>query len=156
MSRIYTVATSGAVTVAVDLLEATPADDKPVRLRGFVISQTTEVKDAEEECLEISVVRFSGAFTGGSGGSAPVPATLDSADVAAGVVTEVRNTTQATGGTATTLYIYGWNERATPFEVWYPDDSYCPIVKQNEALVVKSTAPADSVTIQTTFILEEM
>ena len=156
MSRMYTVATSGAVTAAVDLLEVIAADDKSVRLRGFSISQTSDVGDAAEENLEISVKRFSGAYTGGSGGSAPTPSLIDSADTAAAFATEVRNTTQASGGTSVTLISLGWNERASPFEWWAPGPEFAPVGKQSEALVVTITAPADSVTIQTTFWLEEL
>src|SRR6476659_8110346 len=104
MSRVYTVSYSGTYTNAgtdTDLLEITPADDKPVYLLGFALGQTSEVGDSAEEGVRITVIRLPATFTSGSGGSAGVNNALDSADAAAGMSTEVNNTTVATtSGTA--------------------------------------------------------
>lgn len=161
MSRIYTVSASFTLTNAggdCDLLEIIPADDKPVRLRGFCLSQTSEVQDAAEENLRISVIRLPATVTNGSGGTTPTPQPLDSADAAAGATAHVNDTTVATtSGTAITLEELGWNERNTPFEKWYPEDRYCPIVKQGEALIIRNqTTAADDLTAQITAWIEEM
>src|SRR5574343_104764 len=61
MGRIYSVSYTGTITNAggdTDLLEILPADDKPVKLRGFTLSQISEVGDAAEEGLRISVIRL--------------------------------------------------------------------------------------------------
>lgn len=159
MSRGYTVSFSGTLTNAggdADLLEILPADDKPVKLVQIDLGQTSEVGDAAEEGLRISVMRLPATVTGGSGGSAPTPAPLDSADAAAGFAAEVNNTTVATtSGTAITLGEYGWNIRG-PFCQVYPDDQMRPKAKQGEALVVRcQTTAADDLTIQATFTLQE-
>lgn len=159
MGRIYTVTYSGVLTNAggnSDLLEITPADDKPVKLRGFLISQISEVGDAAEEGLRITVQRLPATVTGGSGGTTVTPVPPDSADVAAGMTTKCNNTTVATtSGTAVTILDVGWNERV-PFEWWGPEERFCPKAKQGEALVVRSeTTPADDLTISATFWLEE-
>jgi hypothetical protein len=60
MSRIYTVSYNGTITNAggdVDLVELLPADDKPVKLVGFVFGQTSELGDAAEENLAKAVAR---------------------------------------------------------------------------------------------------
>lgn len=160
MGRIYSVSFSGTITAAggdTDLLEILPADDKPVRLRGWSIGQTSEVKDAEEEGLRISVIRLPATVTGGSGGSAPTPQKVDSADAAAGFAAEVNNTTVATtSGTAETVAEMAWINRNTPWEFWYPDERFCPKVKQGEALVVRlQTTLADDMSTALTFWIEE-
>lgn len=160
MGRIYSIAFQGTVTAAggdTDLLELLPADDKPVKLRGFSIAQISEVGDSAEEGLRISVLRLPATVTSGSGGSAVTPAPMDSANSAAGVAAECNNTTVATtSSTAVTLAEYGWNVRASPFIEWYPDADFCPKVKQGEGLVVRlQTTVADDLTACCTFWVEE-
>jgi len=159
MGRIYTVVYQGTITNAggdVDLLELLPADDKPVKLRGLLLSQTSEVGDAAEEGLRISVARLQ-TPTSGSGGSAVTPRAMDSADSAAGVAAECANTTVATdAGTTQTLVELAWNIRQSPYEMWFPDDRFCPKVKQGEALVVRQqTTAADDYSGCFTFWVEE-
>lgn len=160
MGRIYTIPYQGTLTNAggdSDLLELLPADDKPVKLRGIEISQISEVGDAAEEGLRISVIRLPATVTSGSGGSAVTPVPPDSADVAAGVAAECNNTTVATtSSTAVTAGESGWNIRSSPWEKWFPDDRFCPKAKQGEALVVRcQTTAADDISIQVTFTVEE-
>lgn len=159
MGRRYTVSYSGTLTNSggnADLLELLPADDKPVKLLGMVFSQTTEVADAAEEGLRITVQRFPATVTSGSGGSAVTPCPPDSADSAAGVAAECNNATVATtNGTAVTYSELGWNIRNSPFDFWFPP-GFEPKAKQGEALIVRSeTTPADDITIEITFFIEE-
>lgn len=160
MGRIYSVSYQGTVTNAggdTDLLEVLPADDKPVKLRGFCLSQISEVGDAAEEGLRISVLRLPATVTSGSGGSSVTPSPTDSANSAAGAACECNNTTVATtGGSAVTLAEFGWNIRNSPFDFWWPDAEFCPKVKQGEGLVVRQqTTAADDYTGCFTFWLEE-
>jgi hypothetical protein len=160
MGRVYTISYTGTITNAggdSDLLELLPADDKPVKLRGLLLSQVSEVGDAAEEGLRISLVRFPATVTSGSGGSAVTPKPMDSADAAAGVAAECNNTTVATtSGTADTLAEIGWNERNSPYEMWFPDERFAPKAKQGEALLVRlQTTPADDFTGCFTFWVEE-
>lgn len=160
MSRLYTVPYTGTLTNAggnSDLLEALPADDKPIKLRGFCLSQTSEVADAAEESLRISVIRMAATVTSGSGGSAVTPTTRDSADAAAGFTAECNNATVATtSGTSTVSEEYGWNIRNSPLIVWYPDAQWAPKAKQGEGLFVRcQDTPADDITVELTFFIEE-
>lgn len=161
MGRIYSVVmASVAITNAngdVDWLELTPADDKPVKLRGFMLSQTSEVGDAQEEGLRFRILRLPATVTSGSGGTSPTPAPMDSADAAAGATTECNNPTVATtSGTAVVLVEFGWNERNTPYEMWFPDERFAPKAKQGEVIVVRQeTTVADDVTCMATFWFEE-
>jgi len=160
MGRIYSVSYQGTITNAggdTDLLELLPADDKPVKLRGLLLSQISEVGDAAEEGLRISILRLPATVTSGSGGSAVTPAPMDSADAAAGVAVECNNTTVATtSGTAVTVAEIGWNERNSPYEMWFPDDRFAPKAKQGEGLIVRQqTTAADDYTGCFTFWIEE-
>jgi hypothetical protein len=160
MGRIYSVSFAGTVTAAgtdSDLLEIAPADDKPVKLRGWCLGQTSEVGDTAEEGLRISVILLPATFTGGSGGSTITPAPNDTADAAAGCTTKCNNTTVATtSGTAVTRGEFAWNERNSPYDFWYPDVSFAPKVKQGEGMVVRmQTTPADDFSGCFTFWIEE-
>jgi len=160
MGRIYTVVYAGTITNAggdTDLLEVLPADDKPVKLRGFSFAQTSEVGDAAEEGLRISIIRLPATVTSGTGGSSATPSPMDSADVAAGATCEVNNTGIATTtGTAVNLCEFAWNIRNSPYDFWFPDAAYCPKAKQGEALIVRQqTTAADDYSGVFTFWIEE-
>lgn len=159
MGRIYTISYQGTVTNAggdTDLVEINPADDKPVKLRGFMLSQISEVGDAAEEGLRISVLRLPATVTSGNG-TAVTPAPMDSANAAAGASCECNGATVATtSSTAVTLAEMGWNIRNSPYEWWAPDAEYAPKAKQGEALVVRQqTTAADDYTGCFTFWIEE-
>lgn len=160
MARVYTVSFSATVTAAgtdTDLFELTPTDDKPIRLRGLVLSQISEVGDAAEEGLRISIIRLPATVTSGNGtGTTPQP--LDETDTAAGFAAEVNGTTVATtSGTASTLDECGWNIRMSPFERWWPEERFAPQVRQAGALVVRmQTTLADDATFACTAYVEEL
>jgi hypothetical protein len=160
VGRIYSVVLSGTITSAggdVDLLEILPADDKPCILRGFCLGQISEVGDAAEEGLRISVIRLPATVTSGTGGSAATEIPRDSADTAGGATCEVNNTTVATtSSSAVTLAEFSWNVRNSPFDFWWPDREMAPKVKQGEGLVVRQqTTAADDYTAAMTFWIEE-
>jgi hypothetical protein len=155
MARQYSVSfTSVAATAAQDLFEITAATGKPVRINGWCISQSTEIKDAEEEGLSILVRRGSSATTSGSGGTSATPALQDSADSAAGATVEVNNTTRMSGGTITTLEALNWNVRA-PFLMIYTPEMKPRITPGDRLTIELATAPADSVTISGTVWFQE-
>jgi hypothetical protein len=160
MSRIYSVSFQGTITLAggdTDLLYISPAANKPVKLRGFSLAQTSEVGDAAEEGLRISIIRLPATVTVGSGGSAVTPAPMDSADVAAGCTTRCNDTTIATtSGSAVTQGEFAWNIRQSPYDFWYPDHNFCPKAKNGEALVIRQqTTAADDYSGCFTFWIEE-
>lgn len=154
MGRTYTVQFENvAVTAAQDFFEITPADDKPVKIVGLFLSQSSDVADAAEEMLRVSIIR--GHATSGSGGSAPTPAVLDPVDTAAGFTAEVNNTTIASAGTGVTLHSESFNIR-TGYANWWPPE-VCPRASQaNTTIVVRLlAAPADSLSMSGTLYLEE-
>jgi len=158
VSRRYSIFFNGTLANAggdVDLVEVLPADDKPIKLRGFKFGQTSELGDSAEEQIRVSIIRLGATVTGGSGGSAVTPSPEDSADTAAGCAVEANNTTVATtSGTSTTLEEFAINLRA-PFETWWPDSPAWK-AKQAEALIIRcQTTVADDVSAQWTAFIEE-
>lgn len=142
-----------AVTAASDLFEITPADDKPVEIVSIHIGQTSDAGDAADELLGVQIIR--GFTASGSGGSAATPAPLAPADAAAGVTAEVNNTTLANTGTTTTLHSDAFNVRAG--WTYIPPLDARPVVNQSQtSLVVRITAPADSLTMNGTMIVREI
>lgn len=160
MSRFYYLPYTGTLANSggnADLLELTPADDKPVKLRGMVLSQISEVGDATAEGLQISIQRFPATVTSGSGGSAVTGVPVDSADAAAGFAAECNNATVATTSSTAVIFGYlGWIIQNSPYEFWWPDPAMAPKAKQGEAIIVRcDTTPADDITINLMFIVEE-
>lgn len=139
-----------------DLWEFLPADDKPIKLRGFRLGQTSEVGDTAEEGLEVQVLRL-GATVTGSNGTSVTPVPLDSADAAAGFTAEINGATVATtSGTTTVVESLAWNNRASPFESWYPDERFAPKAKQGEGLFIRLISTvADDMTFAGTAWIEE-
>lgn len=152
MGRIYTVPfVATTVTNAggnADLWELTPGDDKPIRLRGFRLGQTSEVADAAEEAVDITVEHLAATVTSGNGSSVtPVPVDVG-VNVAAGFSAEIFGATVATtSGTKTIVDALAWNLRNSPCEIWYPDREFCPTARQAAALVIRlNSTVADDIT----------
>ena len=105
MGRIYSVPYTGTLTNAggnLDLFELIPGDDKPIKLRGLVLGQTTEIADAAEESLGISIVHLAATVTGSNGTSVtPVPRDPGISDLAAGFTPTASNAGGVTGPVTT-------------------------------------------------------
>lgn len=152
---------SGTLTNAggdTDLIEISPASNKPVKLRRFIIGQTSETGDAAEESLRISIILLPATFTSGTGGATVTKTYPSSASGAASATIEANNTTVGTtSATAATLYELAWNVRNVPTEfVWY-DDAFMPRVVNGEGLVIRlqSTAADDITAVWTAELIEE-
>lgn len=161
MGRIYTVPfASGTVTNAggnADLWELTPADDKPIHIVGIRLGQTSEVADAAEEAVNISIIHLGATVTSGNGSAVtPVPVDVQVA-AAAGFAAEINGATVATSsGTSTVVEELCWNLRNSPMEIWYPDPRFAPTARQATALVIRlNTTVADDITFAGTVWVEE-
>lgn len=121
MPRIYTVSFENqAITNAngdYDLLEITPADDKPCELFGIQLFVLTELQEAQEEWLRLSVRR--GNTTSGNG-SATTPRPVSGIDTAAGFSAETIASTPASAGTPITLMNFAMQVRAG-YEIFLPE-----------------------------------
>lgn len=143
MSRIYAVPYTGTLTTAggnTDIWSFAAAANKPITLRGFTLGQTSEIGDAMEENVRVTVTRLPATFTVGSGGSAVTAAATPGAstDTVWGFTARANDTTVATtSGTAQVLDEIGWNLRNSPYEHWYPDERFCPGAFNTQGLVVR-------------------
>jgi len=162
MARIYPVPFQGTVTAAggnVDLFSIQPAANKPVALRGFTLGQVGLAGDAAEKDVQISVLRLPATFTVGSGGSAvtAAPPQESSSMVNWSFTARVNDATVATtSGTSQILDTFGWNQRSTPYERWYPDEDSCPSAINGQGLVIRQdTAVAADYTFAGIAFVEE-
>jgi hypothetical protein len=153
MGRIYSLPLPRtAVTVAVDLAEILTAATHICVIHGIEVTQSTDVKDAEEEMLQLAWK--TGATTSGSGGNTgvtPIPNLLG--DAAHGMTVESFNTTKATAGTIVTHRVWDWNVRI-PFEKVFTPETRLVIPPSTRATLELVAAPADSITIGGQIILE--
>lgn len=151
---LYAVAFAAvAVTAQQDLFELNTPTDAVTIIHQIVLSQTTEVGDAQEEGLLILLKR--GATTSGTPSTAATPVPLETGSSAYGGTVEVNNTTKATGGTIVSLHAEAWNVRG-PF-VYLPTPEMRPILGPSTRFTVElATTPADSITMSATMIVEEI
>ena len=143
--RAYTVPYAGTITNAggnTDLIYLLPADDKPIALDSFKFANYSEVAEAQEEGLSITVYRFTATVTVGSGGSAITPTPDSPNDTAAGFTARANDTTVATtSGASTIADELGEINRNSPAE-WVFDE---PIIAvQGQAILIRlNTIVAD-------------
>jgi len=120
MPRMYTVPIdNGAIATAsgdYDIWELDAATDKPIELVGIKLLVTTELQEAQEEWIRISVVR--GNTTTGNGSSA-TPAPVSPGDTAAGFTAKTIGSTPASAGTAVNLDMLPVQVRAGD-QILYP------------------------------------
>ena len=155
MGRIYRLPlVRTAVTAAVDLAEITAPAARLLIVHEIELSQSTEVKDAEEEMLQLTWI--SGHATSGSGGNAAVVAVPRLISDAAGTsVNETFNTTIASTGTAVNHGLWDWNLRI-PFQKIFTPETRIIIVPSVRHVLRLAAAPADSVTIGGSVVFEEL
>lgn len=147
---MYTAVFKGvAVTAQQDFFELKAAAAASLRIHGWILSQETEIGDAQEEMLRIATNRGSGTVTSGSGGTTATATPLIRTSPAFGGTVEVNNTTKlavGTGALTTDLEVHNWNERV-PYAHWYTPETR-PVVLGGEYWTLElETTPADSVTV---------
>jgi len=150
MGRFYSInLPATAITEAADLFEVTVATDKPIRVWGWNVSQTTDVGDAAEEVLTLTLKR---GVTAGTGGSAQTLVAMIENDTAAGA-SSTNRTTAHTGGTI--VWQRGWNIRMDS-EHWFTPESAPVVGADADPVVLHMTAPADSITVSASLLIEEL
>lgn len=159
MSRVYAVSFENVAvgTAAQDLFELSPADDKPIRILGIILSNVggaADAGDAQEELIRLTLKR--GHTSSGSGGSAFTPLALDPSDAAAGFAAEINNTTVASAGTAVVLLADGWNIRI-PYQLFFTPETQPQANQGNTTIVLRSESTlADAITMSGTIYVEEL
>lgn len=145
-----------SVSAAQDFWEIQPADDKPVKILGWSLSNvggTADAGDAQEELLRLSIVR--GHTTSGSGGSSPTVSPVNRNDASAGFTAEANNTTIASTA-GTTIWTGGHNIRVNDL-VLLPEEVQPTASQADTTIVVRLlAAPADAVSMSGTLLVEEL
>ncbi len=155
-NRIYLVPFENVTcTSSQDFWEIQPADDKPIRILGWNLSNvggTADAGDAQEEFLRMSIVR--GHTSSGSGGTSPTISPANFNDPSAGFTAEANNTTIASTS-GTTIWAGGHNIRVADV-FWIPDPIYITATQANTTIVVRSLAALnDAVSMSGTLYVEE-
>lgn len=154
---VYTVVfdqqTIAAASGDYDLWELTPADDKPIEIVAILLGNKSEVGDAQDEMLAISIVR--GNATSGNGTST-TPQPLDPSDGAASFTAETVASTPASAGTAVNLLCDTFNVRAGYPQV-LPEVMRPKVSQANTLMCVRlTTAVTDDLTLSGTLWVREL
>lgn len=141
--RVYSASFSAvATTTATDLFELTCAADRPIDIMGWTIFQTTDLGDAQEEVISLTVER---GVTAGTGGTASTEVDVGGrGESTADTASNHMVTTAHTGGTV--VLRKGWNIRI-PEEFWLPPELYIYVDAGTDPVTLTMTAPADSITL---------
>lgn len=140
-----------AFTAAFDLFELVPASDQAIELQELQIGQTTDLGDAAEETLMVSIIL--GHATSGNGSSI-TPVDVWGGAATAQTTCEEAATTIASTGTTRRVAFLPWNIRI-PL-IWTPTPENRIIVPPSVRAVVRISAPADSVTAFGSLVFTEM
>lgn len=151
--RIYTVSFANVAVAAVqDLISLQSTSGMALEVHEVSIGQITATAIGN---LRLTMKRFSGAYSIGSGGSAATPAKANFGDAAAVATGRVNDTTQTTSGTSVTF-------RADIFNVingylWLPAPEDRLIIAPSQAFVLSlDTAPGSSETMSGSMTFKEI
>jgi len=143
---------ANAATANVDFFEVNVAATKVVEILELHISQATEVADAAEEMLQITIK--TGMTSSGSGGNSPTAIPRQIGDAAYAGTVETMNTTKSSGGTIVTHESHAWNIRIPFTRIWTPDSTIW-LAPSARFAVEQLITPADSITYNGTLIFRE-
>lgn len=153
MGAVYTGSFENvAVSAAQDLFELAGGG-----VKSFIIRRVTlAANKTSSEFVRLTLNRYTGSPTSGSGGSTPAEQPKSTQYGAATVNAEANNTTRITGGTKVTLENFLWN-LVTPFE-WVPSDPWqeSEVAGDDHFTVGLEAAPGASVNMSGTITWEEI
>ena len=136
-----------------DFFELTPADDRPIELVALLLSNKSEVGDAQEEMVAYAIVTDNA--TSGNGTST-TPRPLDQRDASAGFTAETVGSTPASTGSPITMIADTFNIR-TGLQLILPKEMRPRIDQADTMLCVRLlTALADDATMSGTAWVKEL
>jgi|ERR1043166_1529614 hypothetical protein len=160
LGRAYSINFAGvSVTAQQDMIYVKPAADKIIIVEMIKLAAsggTADAGDAQEELLDIEIIRVPATVTASSGGGTFTPNPLAVNDSAAGCTARINDTTKATtSGSLKVIDADGFNNRV-PY-LYLPAPEHRPIVANAEAIVFRlNTTPADAILLSSTMIIREM
>jgi hypothetical protein len=150
MARAYTISNANvSISSAIDIVSLTNTSSSVFEVDEMDLGQVSVTTVGN---LRTSFKRFSGAFTPGSGGTAPTPAKHVNGDNAAAVGGRSADTTQTTGGTSVQVgadainVINGYQKLPAPEDRWSFTISQAFVWSLDQA-----PNPAESMSMQVTF-----
>jgi len=142
-----------SVTVAVSLAEILNAATQVIIVHGIELSQSTEIKEAEEEMIQLQWRSgMTAAGTGGNAGVVAIPQLI--LDAASGCTIRSFDTVKPSGGTIVTHKTWDWNLRASPFIWMPPPEQRLVIAPSMRAALELTAAPTDATTFGGQIIIE--
>jgi len=142
-------------TAAQDVFEITASAAKAVRILEIRIGQYSDAGDAEAELLSVLFMRDHP--TSGSGGSVLTPVKWNpQIGSTFGGVVESNNTTVASGSGSETILSDTFFAQSGFYWRAVSDPPMAIVLKPSQRLVIRITAPADSLTMNGTVIFEEI
>lgn len=157
MSRFYAVSFDEvAITTQQDLFDIAPAANKLIVIHEIVLTQSSEIQEAQEEWLHLRFVR--GFATVGSGGTSATAVPLSLADPASGATCRVNDTTKAVVGAGVTevLRSDAFMVRSGYYYLPTPETRIVLSAASTRLVVQLNTTPADSITMSGTMVIEEL
>jgi hypothetical protein len=135
-----------------DIFELDAATDKPIYVDALDVKITSELGEAQEEWLRLSIIV--GHTTSGNG-SAVTPRPLSPVDAAAGFTAESNGATIASAGTPLTMWASACNVRQG-WELWLPPEKVIWTFGANLLVVRMTSTLADDVTMNATISVVEV
>lgn len=136
-----------------DLWELVVVDDRPIELVALFLGNKSEVADAQDEMLAISIITD---LTVTGNGTATTPRPLDPRDGAAGFTAETVGSTVATTGTPITVHVDTFNVRGG-YQLILPEIMRPKIDQGDTAMYIRmTTAVADDLTLSGTAYIREL
>lgn len=160
VGRLYAVEFHNVtVSAQQDFMYIKPAADKVCFIelvKAAIVGGTADAGDAQEELLDVELIRLPATVTVGSGGSSFTPTPVLTSDAAAGFTARINDTTKATtSGTALNIDSDGMNSR-DPY-IYTPAPEHRPFVANAQAIVFRlNTTPADSTVMNGTMLVREL
>ena len=154
MAIYYATFNAVAVTLAQDVFEITSPASIKVAIRSILLGQFSDAAAADDELINIQLIR--GFTVTGSGGTTltPVNRTGIATASAASSVVKANNTTLANTGTTFNPVSDVWNVKAG--WVHRPLAEERLILQPSTRLVCRMSAPADVFTANGTLVFEEL
>jgi len=156
-ANVYTISFSSADSTGVvkDIFEITPSTQANIEFRKLVLGKIAPALSSTAiELLTVSIYRgATDADAGGSTGSGVLMDSLRGATHTFDVQLNSSSPGSSEGGAAELLYTQPWNTQL-PF-VWEPIEDERPSCKLSQRLQVRLGAPAGTITIGGTLVIEE-
>jgi len=145
-----------AVSAQQDLFDIAPAANRPIIIHEIVITQSSDVSEAQEEWLHLRFVR--GFATVGSGGTTMTPVPLSVVDSATGATCRINDTSKAVVGAGTTEVLRSDNFmiRSGYYYLPTPESRIIVTATSTRFVVQLNTTPTDALTMSGTLIFEEL